>query len=672
MRISTRLRIGAAIPIAVVIILASFVVLFSNRAAQETEYHNLAMQLNTAISELDIVTYEFLLHYEERMEQQWHSRYDSAMVILHQAAEKQPEWTESMEASFANLRELFLRVAATHKEEQRLIGGGASQKDIDLAAFAEERLVAQLLVQSHLIVADITVFGQESYAGAVEAQEALRDLTLASMVALAVAVVTTSLLIARSIAVPLDKLAEYAKRVGDGEYTAQVETKGKDEIAAVASTVETMVGRLLTTQEELQLKVSELERAEAEVREHRDHLEQMVQDRTCELQLALERLRQSEQNFRNTLDESPLGIRIDTAEEELLYLNQALVDIYGYSSVEELGAVRAEQRLTPESHVEYVARREKRKRGELGPSDYEVRIVRKHGQVRHLAVHRSEILWDRERQIQTLSEDITERKQAESQRDSALKELHEYSERLEEIVEERTRELRDTQEELVRREKLAVLGQMAGGIAHELRNPLSVINSAIYFLKTSLSDGDETSAEYLDMISAEVHSSEQIISGLLNFARSRPPQREETPVLALVSPVLERHPAPETVRVAIEVPADVPAVVVDPQQMRLALGNLISNAYQAMEEGGDLTIAGRVDDGRVALTVSDTGSGISPENMDKIFEPLFTTKRRGIGLGVAICRSRVRANGGTLEVESRDGEGSAFTITLPSEYEPDA
>ncbi len=150
------------------------------------------------------------------------------------------------------------------------------------------------------------------------------------------------------------------------------------------------------------------------------------------------------------------------------------------------------------------------------------------------------------------------------------------------------------------------------------------------------------------------------------------PAREKTPVLALVSPVLERHPAPETVRVAIEVPADVPAVVVDPQQMRLALGNLISNAYQAMEEGGDLTIAGRVENGGVALTVSDTGSGISPENMEKIFEPLFTTKRRGIGLGLAICRSLVLANGGTLEVESTQGEGSAFTITLPSEHEPEA
>jgi signal transduction histidine kinase len=106
--------------------------------------------------------------------------------------------------------------------------------------------------------------------------------------------------------------------------------------------------------------------------------------------------------------------------------------------------------------------------------------------------------------------------------------------------------------------------------------------------------------------------------------------------------------------------------------MRRALGNLISNAYQAMEEGGDLTIAGRVEDGRVALTVSDSGSGISPENMDKIFEPLFTTKRRGIGLGLAICRSLVQANGGTLEVESTIGEGSAFTITLPSEHEPEA
>ena len=672
MKIATRLRIGPAIVITVMLIGASLVGLFSNRAAQETEQSNLATQMNTAVSELNIITYEFLLHFEERMEQQWHSRYDSALVLLHLAAEEHPEWTESMRTSFAHLRELFLGVAAKHDEEQKLIREGASRREIDATIFAEERLVAQLLRQSHSMVTDIALFAQDSHTGAIKAQEALRNLTLGSMVVFVVVVTTTSFLIARSIALPLGRLADYSERVGQGEYTAQVETKGKDEIAEVASTVETMVGRLLTTQDELRLKVAELERSEDEVTKHRDHLEEMVQERTSELELALERLGQSEQNFRNTLDESPLGIRIDTAEGELLYLNRALVDIYGYSSAEELGAVPAEQLLTPESYALSVTIEEKRKRGEPVASGLETSIVRKDGQVRQLAVHRSEIIWNRERQIQRLCEDITERKQAESQRDAALEELHEYSERLEETVDERTRELRDTQEQLVRREKLAVLGQMAGGIGHELRNPLSVINSAVYFLKMSLSDGDETTAEYLEMISAEVRTSEQIISGLLNFARSRSPIREKTSVLALVSPVLERHPSPWSVRVAVEIPADLPAVVVDTQHMRLALGNLMSNTYQAMEEGGNLTISARAQDGRVALTVSDTGSGISPENMEKIFEPLFTTKRRGIGLGLAICRSLVRANGGTLEVESREGEGSAFTITLPSEYESEA
>ena len=124
MKIATRLRIGPAIVITVMLIGASLVGLFSNRAAQETEQSNLATQMNTAVSELNIITYEFLLHFEERMEQQWHSRYDSALVLLHLAAEEHPEWTESMRTSFAHLRELFLGVAAKHDEEQKLIREG--------------------------------------------------------------------------------------------------------------------------------------------------------------------------------------------------------------------------------------------------------------------------------------------------------------------------------------------------------------------------------------------------------------------------------------------------------------------------------------------------------------------------------------------------------------------
>lgn len=259
-------------------------------------------------------------------------------------------------------------------------------------------------------------------------------------------------------------------------------------------------------------------------------------------------------------------------------------------------------------------------------------------------------------------EDITERKRAEE----ALKR---YSEQLEEMVEERTRALEEAQEQLIRREKLAVLGQLAGGVGHELRNPLGVISNAVYFLQMTLSDADETIREYLGIISSEVRNAEKIVSGLLDFSRSRPAEKEEIAVAELVARVLQRHPPPENVAVTLAIGPDVPPLFVDPQQIVQVLGNLVVNAYQAMPEGGNLTIGAQVRGDMVALAVTDTGCGIPPENMSRLFEPLFTTRARGIGLGLVTSKNLVEANGGSIEVQSEVGKGSTFTLILPTRRE---
>jgi PAS domain S-box-containing protein len=257
-----------------------------------------------------------------------------------------------------------------------------------------------------------------------------------------------------------------------------------------------------------------------------------------------------------------------------------------------------------------------------------------------------------------LGRDITERRRVEER-------LQEYSERLEEMVEERTQELRDAQEQLVRREKLAILGQLAGGVGHELRNPLGVISNAVYFLQMVLFDADESVKESLEMISEEVCNSAKIISDLLDFSRTRMPDREEVVVSELVAQVLEKRPPPGNVEVITEIAPDLPPVFVDPRQMGQVLGNLVTNVYQAMKEGGNLTFRARAERGQVSLSVADTGCGIPPENMTRLFEPLFTTKTRGIGLGLAVSKSLVEANEGSIEVESEEGRGSTFTVKLP-------
>ena len=188
---------------------------------------------------------------------------------------------------------------------------------------------------------------------------------------------------------------------------------------------------------------------------------------------------------------------------------------------------------------------------------------------------------------------VTERKRAEE-------EIRRLNADLEQRVEARTRELRDTQEQLVRQERLAVLGQLAGGVGHELRNPLTIINNAVYFLKLVQPDANEKIKEYLGLIDIETHTAEKIITDLLDFARIKSVDPEPVSVSELVQRVLERYPPTASVTVTQDFPPGLPKFLADPRQMEQVLGNLTVNACQAMPEGGELTFSARQEgvDGR--------------------------------------------------------------------------
>ena len=247
--------------------------------------------------------------------------------------------------------------------------------------------------------------------------------------------------------------------------------------------------------------------------------------------------------------------------------------------------------------------------------------------------------------------------------------LEKYSRKLEEMVMEQTLDLQKASHELKQKDQLAMLGQLAGSVSHELRNPLATISNAVYFLNMTLTDVDENIKEYLEMMDHEVNKARKIISDLLDFSKtpvSERANREKTDISGIINQVIEKNPAPENVTNDIDIPTDLPAVYTDQIQVSQILTNLISNAYQAMTEGGSLSIsAAQPDDSRVQLTIKDTGVGISEEQLPHIFQPLFTTRRNGIGLGLAITKNLVETNEGTITVESKVGEGTSFIVTLP-------
>jgi signal transduction histidine kinase len=227
-------------------------------------------------------------------------------------------------------------------------------------------------------------------------------------------------------------------------------------------------------------------------------------------------------------------------------------------------------------------------------------------------------------------------------------------------------ELRETQETLVRKEKLAMLGLLAGGVGHELRNPLGVMANAVYYLGAVLKEAPAEIGEYLGILRTQISLAEKIVGDLLDYARIKPPQFEVVSVKQVVEEQLARAGALDGVTVKHDFPSDLPRIRVDRVQIGQVVLNLITNALQAMNGNAALTFRGRrAPDGFVRLDVIDTGSGIAPQQMGRLFEPLFTTKPRGIGLGLAVSRSLVQANGGAISAQSIPGAGTTMSVSLP-------
>ena len=215
-----------------------------------------------------------------------------------------------------------------------------------------------------------------------------------------------------------------------------------------------------------------------------------------------------------------------------------------------------------------------------------------------------------------------------------------------------------------RSERLATIGQVAGGVAHELRNPLNVVKTSVYYLLNARNPNPAKTAEHLQRIERHVLLADNVITSLSSFAKLPMPNLRPFSIVQCAREALENNPVPERIQVTLDCPASLPPVLADIDQIRIVLSNLIRNARDAMAEGGQLSIHGRHVDESVEIAVSDTGVGISAENLSRIMEPLYSTKARGLGLGLAIARAILDKNKGSLRVVSEPGRGSTFTVRL--------
>ncbi len=227
-------------------------------------------------------------------------------------------------------------------------------------------------------------------------------------------------------------------------------------------------------------------------------------------------------------------------------------------------------------------------------------------------------------------------------------------------------DLLQAQEKLLALERLATLGRFSGNISHELRNPLAVIDSSVFYLKTKLKDADGKVHEHLDRIKLGVANSTAIIESLLNLTRMTPPVLNKLDLAAVVRDAVAAAKLPEAVTSRMEFPEGELPVSGDPEQLRMAFKNIIKNAIESMTSGGTLTVTVRAADrGLAEVSFADTGQGIAAEDLKKVFQPLFTRKAKGIGLGLSITREIVEKHGGAIEAMSEPGKGATFVVRLP-------
>lgn len=213
-------------------------------------------------------------------------------------------------------------------------------------------------------------------------------------------------------------------------------------------------------------------------------------------------------------------------------------------------------------------------------------------------------------------------------------------------------------------ERLVVIGQMASGIAHELRNPLNVVRTSVFFLKNAKNASPEKREEHLDRIQRQVAIANDVITALSDFAKLPLPTADPVPVKELLAEVLASIDLPKSISPSITCDETMPAIVGDRRQLAIVFGNLIRNAVDAMPQGGQLILRAIPDGPALCVEVQDSGQGISPEVIHRIFEPFFSTKARGLGLGLAITKAIVDNHRGLLLVKSQPGQGTNFTVRL--------
>jgi PAS domain S-box-containing protein len=370
---------------------------------------------------------------------------------------------------------------------------------------------------------------------------------------------------------------------------------------------------------------------------------------------AQEALRESEEKFRKAFVVGPDAFCV-LEEGRLLEVNDRFVAMFGYSREEAVGMSSDQLGLYDDPSGRERVLSELKTKGVV--RNMELNGRRRNGEVFPGLLSASLLQAEGRNLILGTIRDITELKRA-------AEELKVYSTRLEELVQERTAELEETHRALLESERLAAIGRVSTQLAHDLRNPLAGIKTEAYILGELLPKSlDPRAKDTLRLLSGSADHAGKVIEDLLEYTRNLEPPKQQLELGAFIAGAATAYPIPKGIRLVVRKAPKV-YVLAEHSQLAKVVNGLLENAVDAMPHGGKLTISFELKGGSVSFSVADTGAGISKPDLLKVFQPFYTTKAKGLGLGLPIARKIAEAHGGSLELKSKQGAGTKVTVTLP-------
>jgi PAS domain S-box-containing protein len=445
----------------------------------------------------------------------------------------------------------------------------------------------------------------------------------------------------RRTARSITKLKNGIGVIGSGNLDYTIEAGKKDEIADISTSVNEMATNLKN-----------------------------VTASKLDLEQAQSSLRESEQRWATTLESIGDAVFATDTLGKIVFMNGEAEALTGWKLSEAsqkplktvFNIINEQTRLEVESPIERVLR----EGIVVGLANHTV-LIRKDGKEVPIDDSGAPI---RDKESKTTGvvlvfRDITERKKAEDERIRLQTKIEKYASQMEELAEQRAEQLKNA-------ERLAAIGATAGMVGHDIRNPLQAITGDLYLAKTELAtipEGEEKKniQESLVEIEKNVDYINKIVADLQDFARPLRPNAEDTDLKLIINDLLSKNGLPKNVKVSVKV--ETGKVVADSAFITRIMNNLVNNAIQAMPKGGKLTIHTYKEANDIVISVKDTGMGIPEAIKSKLFTPMFTTKSKGQGFGLAVIKRMTEALGGTVTFESEEGKGTTFTIRLPQTIE---